>query len=43
MIENLKSVGLMILWVASWFLLILGAGFACKLVYKVFSIGWNVF
>ena len=43
MLESLKTSSLMILWILSWGVLVLGLGLATKIVVKLFMLGFNLF
>lgn len=42
MYDTLKSITLFVLWVISWVLLIVGAGFSTKIVSYLFMLGWDL-
>lgn len=42
MYENIKFAVLSVLWVLSWALLIVGAGFCTKILSYLFMLGWDI-
>jgi hypothetical protein len=40
-LEKLALAVKVLLWVISWLCLIVGTGVFCKLVYRLFTLGWN--